>query len=103
MPFVTEEVWSWWQEGSVHHAAWPSADELPAGGDAALLADVSAALIGLRGAKSNAKVSMKTPLAAATVVGPRPLSRACASRRPTCAPSAASRRRSRGSRATPSR
>ena len=70
LPFVTEEVWSWWREGSVHLASWPSVDELPGSGDAALLGDVSAALIGIRGVKSNAKVSMKTELTSASVSGP---------------------------------
>ncbi len=70
LPFVTEEVWSWWRPGSVHISVWPKADELPAGGESALLTDVAAALIGIRGAKSNAKVSMKAEVASAEFAGP---------------------------------
>lgn len=70
MPFVTEEVWSWWRTGSIHLSSWPVASELPDSGEAELLADVEASLIGLRGVKSNAKVSMKTEIVRATITAP---------------------------------
>jgi valyl-tRNA synthetase len=72
LPFVTEEVWSWWREGSVHRAAWPDAAslrELAGDGDARALDAVGAALSAIRRAKSEAKVSMKAEVAEATVAG----------------------------------
>ena len=70
LPFVTEEVWSWWQEGSIHRAAWPSLDELTAEGDGALLDAVGAVLERLRGVKSEAKLSMKATLADVVIAAP---------------------------------
>jgi valyl-tRNA synthetase len=77
LPFVCEEVWSWWQEGSVHHAPWPDAEELLAavGGDGladaeqaqrareALALAVSADVLReVRKAKSQAQRPMRAPV-----------------------------------------
>ncbi|WP_091219998.1 valine--tRNA ligase [Geodermatophilus siccatus] len=70
LPFVTEEVWSWWQSGSVHRAPWPAATELPTGGDPAVVSVVATALAGVRKAKSDAKVSMRADVQSATVTAP---------------------------------
>jgi valyl-tRNA synthetase len=74
LPFVTEEVWSWWEDGSVHRAAWPSRDEVAAlagDGDPQVLRDASAVLTLVRKAKSEAKVSMRADVERAVVRGPR--------------------------------
>jgi valyl-tRNA synthetase len=62
VPFVTEEVWSWWREGSVHRAAWPAADELGSGASDAILGAV-------RRAKTEAKRSMRATVAQVIVRG----------------------------------
>ncbi len=78
LAFVTEEVWSWWQEGSVHRSPWPDADALRAAAEAdaatpddeadpGVLAVVAGALSEVRKAKSEARRSMRTDVTAATV------------------------------------
>jgi len=75
LPFATEEVWSWWQEGSVHQAAWPSQDELP-DGSAELLGAASEALIAIRKSKTDKKLSMKAEISIMVLQGPAVLSQA---------------------------
>ena len=73
LPFVTEEVWSWWQQESIHRQVWPVATDVAqtaSDGDAAVVDAVAAALSGVRKAKSDAKTSMRTDVATAVVTGP---------------------------------
>ncbi|MCC5580766.1 valine--tRNA ligase [Microtetraspora sp. AC03309] len=80
LPFVTEEVWSWWRAGSVHRAAWPSAADLEADpgvepgrgahGDPAVLGAVAEVLRQVRKAKSEARLSMRAEISRLSVSGP---------------------------------
>ena len=86
LPFVAEEAWSWWHEGSVHAAAWPAdgpGSELARGGtggaggedgagagDPAVLATAAAILAAVRKAKTAAKLSIRTEAARVVVHGP---------------------------------
>jgi valyl-tRNA synthetase len=71
LPFVTEEAWSGWQEGSVHLAAWPEPEPLHArAGDPGLLGAAAAAIAAVRKAKTEARVSMRTQARSLTVTAP---------------------------------
>jgi valyl-tRNA synthetase len=80
LPFVTEEVWSWWREGSVHaRGRWPSVARellaaLPQGtvlGTSPVL-DVTAEVLGaVRREKTTQKRSMRAPVARLVVVDTR--------------------------------
>ena len=69
LPFVTEEVWSWWHDDSVHTADWPSSDSLraAAGGIGAATSGVAAdALRVVRRQKSENKRKLRTPVVSAS-------------------------------------
>ena len=75
LPFVTEEVWSWWQEGSVHRAPWPTPDEVERGlegeGDVGVYTEAARVLSEIRRQKSLNGWKTKTPVHV-TVVGESP-------------------------------
>ena len=61
--YVTEEVWSWWREGSVHRASWPEAVALRLEGADPLVFTVAADVLGaVRKEKSEQKRSLATPV-----------------------------------------
>jgi valyl-tRNA synthetase len=65
LPYATEEVWSWWRDGSVHAASWPEAEPLRAaasGADLRLPELASWVLTEVRRAKSEAKLSVRAPV-----------------------------------------
>jgi valyl-tRNA synthetase len=77
LPFVTEEVWSWWREGSVHKAQWPTADEvLSTCGGAEHPEGVEALRFGatvlgaIRKKKSEEQRPLKTPVSLVVVRAP---------------------------------
>ncbi|MGE5814758.1 MAG: class I tRNA ligase family protein, partial [Acidobacteriota bacterium] len=73
LPFVTEEVWSWWREGSVHRAPWPREEDVlrPIGAAddraAAALEFGAQVLSEVRKRKSEAQRPLKAPVLRAAV------------------------------------
>jgi valyl-tRNA synthetase len=73
MPFVTEEIWSWWQEGSVHRAPWPGPSDVatePAAAANEVYTSAVDLLAAIRRAKSEARVGPRSPVERVTVSGP---------------------------------
>jgi valyl-tRNA synthetase len=77
LAFTCEEVWSWWQPGSIHRAVWPTRDEIVAvsGEDEdAQKASVylSMALGAIRKAKTESQISVGTPVSSVRFVESAP-------------------------------
>jgi valyl-tRNA synthetase len=72
LPFVTEEVWSWWQSGSVHQSQWPTTatltDGLTGGKNEEFLEAICGAIGVIRRAKTEAKVSQRAVVTEASFV-----------------------------------
>jgi valyl-tRNA synthetase len=65
LPFVTEEVWSWWKSGSVHRQQWPLSSDLRSIAqetESEIFVVASDALAEIRKSKTLAKRSLATPV-----------------------------------------
>ena len=62
LPFTTDEVWRWWQTGSVHTTAWPTVQELSPAAETieGIYETVSNVLAVVRREKTATKRSMRT-------------------------------------------
>jgi valyl-tRNA synthetase len=74
VPFVAEEVWSWWHEGSIHLTHWPNLEEL-AGLEVPervgfVYRSVGEVLEAIRREKSEAKRSQRAPVQLVHASGP---------------------------------
>lgn len=73
LPFVTEEVWSWWRDGSIHRAPWPTPAEIaslsgPRDAEAERALDIAVDVLGaIRRKKSEEQRGLKTPVARVVV------------------------------------
>ena len=72
LPFAAEEVWSWWQAGSVHRAPWPAVAEIdrvsPADSEARQALDAAIDVLGeIRRVKSIEKRPLKARIDLAVV------------------------------------
>ena len=80
LPFATEEVWNWWQTGSVHQEQWPTSAELTASistsPDEALLNAVCTTLAIIRRSKTEAKVSQRQGVDMASITASADAARA---------------------------
>ena len=61
LPFITEEIWSWHHQDSIHRASWPKPEDCPMG-DPALFDMASEILSVVRATKTQAQKNMKFPI-----------------------------------------
>ena len=74
LPFVTDEVWHWWHDGSVHVAPWPTRDEFvtaSTGAPGTTYGPACEVLEAIRREKSTAKVSQRAEASRVVVTGPK--------------------------------